>query len=110
MKLKLRAFGLQTRLPRWLAWEGREVVQTRGASFANEEDRLMSGLSGVKDRTMRTTRGCSRVGLRRGFKTSPWWRVELKNSPRNSGNSIAPRLVTFGGNGLRGNVLRGNFQ
>jgi hypothetical protein len=67
----------------------------------------MSGLIGVEEPIMRTRRVCSRVGLRRGFKTSPWWRVELKTSPKNSGNTNAPHSVTFGGNGL-GNVLGSN--
>ena len=40
----------------------------------------MLGLSGVDGPNIRAPPACSRVGLRRGSKMSPWWRIELKKT------------------------------
>ena len=95
MKLELRAFDVRACLPCFLAGAGREMVNTRGASLAKVEDRSMLGLSGVELRNIRARHARSRVGLRRGCKMSPSWRVEVKKPWSRLGNTNAPHFCTF---------------
>ena len=95
MKLALRAFDVRARLPRFVAGTGRQVRSTLGASLAKVDDRSMLGLSGVEGRNIHARRARSRVGLRRGYKMSPWWRVELKKPWSSTGNTNAPHFAPF---------------
>jgi hypothetical protein len=55
----------------------------------------MLGLSGVEGPNIRARPARSRVGLRRGSKMSPWWRIELKKPWSRLGNTNAPHFCTL---------------